>query len=233
MPWCRSVTRVAVVLVVEREQQLVLGLGHVVDAARIDRVEDLLLDLDALVGVEADPQVALGDLHAGGAVAVDAHRPEMDDVGVELGLDERGEQVVRRVDVVVDRVALVPRALHRVRRGALLGEVDDRVGLPVEQQVEQLAVVLGDVEAVERDLAAGQLAPRRQARADRPDRRQRLGLELDVGVAPREVVHDRDLVAAGRQVQGRGPAAEAVSTENQDAQGISFVQEPDDAHSRK
>ena len=110
MPWCRSVIAHAVVLGVEREQQLVQRLGHVVDAARVGRVEDLLLDLAAVVGVHADRQVALGDRHAGGAVAVDAHRAEVHDVGVELGLDQRGEQVVRRVDVVVDRVALVPRA---------------------------------------------------------------------------------------------------------------------------
>ena len=142
-------------------------------------------------------------------------------MGVELGLDQRGQQVVGRVDVVVDRVALVPRALHRVRRGALLGEVHDRVGLVVDQQVQQHPVVLGDVEAVERDLAAGQLPPGRQARPDRRDRRQRLGLELDVGVAPGEVVDDRDVVARGRQVQRRRPSAEAVSTEDQDAQGAS------------
>ena len=34
----------------------------------------------------------------------------------------------------------------------------------------------------------------------------------------------RNLVATGRQVQRRRPAAEAVSTENQSSQGISFGQ---------
>ncbi len=210
-----------VVLVVVREQQLILGLGHVVDRARVGRVQDFLANLAAVVGVDLDLEVALRDLDPGGAVAVDAHRPQVHDVRVELGLDQRGQQVVGRVDVVEDRVALVPRALHRVRRGALLGEVDDRIGLVVGQQVQQHPVVLGDVEPMERDLTAGQLAPGRQARPDRRDRRQRLGLELDVGVAPRQVVDDLDVVARGRQMQRRRPSTEAVSTEDQDAQGAS------------
>ena len=119
----------------------------------------------------------------------------MHDVRVDPGLDDRGEQVVGRVDVVVDGVTLVPRALHRVRRGPLLGEVDDGVRLVLQEQVEQLAVVLGDVEAMERDVVSGQLAPSGQTGTERRDRRQRLRLELDVGVAPGEVVHDRDIVA--------------------------------------
>ena len=209
----------AVVLVVEREQQLIERLRHVVDAARVGRVQDLLLDLGAARRCRTAPQVALGNRHAGGAVAVDAHRAEVDDVGVEPGLDDRRQQVVRGVDVVVDRVALVPRALHRVRRRALLGEVHDRVGLVLVEQVEQLA---GSPRR-RRTGGTGSRVPvsSRQAasaRSDRLDRRQRLGLELVVGVAPREVVDDRDVVAAGGEMQRRRPATEAVSTENQDAQ---------------
>ncbi len=102
---------------------------------------------------------------------------------------------MRRVDVVVDRVALVPRALHRVGGRALLREVDDGVGPPVADEVEELVVVLGDVQALEADLAPGLLAPGAQPHAERSDRRQRGRLELRVGIPPREVVDDQDLMA--------------------------------------
>src|SRR5581483_5729092 len=113
----------------------------------------------ALVVVEAHSQIALGNRHPGRAISVHAHRPEMDDVSVETGLDYGGEKIVGGVDVVVDRVALMPRALHRVRGGALLGEVHDRLRLPVQKQVQHLPVVDGNVEAVEGDLTPGQLTP--------------------------------------------------------------------------
>jgi hypothetical protein len=96
----------------------------------------------------------------------------------------------------------------------------DRVGRVAGDEVAQVAVLGGDVEAVEADLAARELAPGGQPRPQRLDRRQRRGLELDVGVAPREVVDDRDVVAAGGQVQRRGPPAEPVASQDQDPQKI-------------
>jgi hypothetical protein len=113
----------------------------------------------------------------------------------------------------------VARALHRVRRGALLGEVDDRIGAPVRQQRDELVEVLGDVEVVGGDLAAGQLLPRGDARGERLDRRERVGAQLDVGLAPGEVVDDADVVVVGREVQRRRPSAEAVAAQDQDPQG--------------
>ena len=138
-----------VVLVVVGEQELILGLGHVVDAARVRRVEDLLLYHLAPFGLDLDRQIPLGDLHPGRAVTVDAHGPQMHHVGVEPALGDRRQQVVGRVEVVVHGVALVVAGLHRVGRSPLLGEVDDRVRLPLEEQVQKLAVVLGDVDVVE------------------------------------------------------------------------------------
>jgi len=205
-----------VVLVVVGEEELVERLRHVVDAAGVGREEDLLLDVLAVRAFDLHAEVALGDLQSGsGAVAVHAHRPEVHDVGVQAGLDDRGEKVVRRVDVVVDRVALVPRALHGVRRGTLLREVDDRVGPPVADEVEKLVVVLCDVQTLEADLASGLLAPRGEPHAERSDRRQRRCLEFRVRVPPREVVDDQDLMASLRQMQRRRPAAEAVPTQDQ------------------
>jgi len=113
----------------------------------------------------------------------------------------------------------VAGALHRVRRGALLGEVDDRVGPPVRQQRDELVEVLRDVEVVGDDLAAGQLAPGRDAGGQRLDRGQRVGAQLEIGLAAGEVVDDADVMAVGREVQGGRPSAEAVAAQDQDPQG--------------
>ena len=134
---------------------------------------------------------------------------------VEPALDDRRQHVVGGVEVVADRVALVAAALHRVRRGALLGEVHERVGLPVLEQVEQALVVDRHVDVVERDVLAGHLLPGPQPLAHRPDRRQRRDLELDVDLATGQVVDDRHLVPLRGQVQRRGPAAEAVPAKNE------------------
>ena len=59
--------------------------------------------------------------------AVLAHRPELDEVDVDVGVGDRVHHVEVADDVVglcVDGVRLID---HRVRRGALLAEVDDRV----------------------------------------------------------------------------------------------------------
>ena len=117
----------AVVLVVEREQELILGLGHVVDAARVDRVQDLLLDLAAVVAVEAHPQVTLRDLDAGGAVAVHAHRPEVHDVRVELGLDAHVVHLALGV-YGYGTASIIPEGYLRVR-------FDSDDGREVEQEI--------------------------------------------------------------------------------------------------
>ena len=68
----------AVAFVVVGEEELLLGLGYAVDAARVGGLEDVLFDLLAGVGLE----VALRDLHTRGSVAADAHSAKVHDVGV-------------------------------------------------------------------------------------------------------------------------------------------------------
>jgi hypothetical protein len=103
---------------------------------------------------------------------------------------------VRRVDVVVDRVDLVAVGLHRIGRGALLGEVDHRVGAMLLQPLLEALVFLGDVEEVEAERPAGHLLPDAAALLDRVHGGERLHAQLRVDPAARQVVHDVDLVAA-------------------------------------
>ena len=138
-------------------------------------------------------------------------------------LDDRSQHVVGRVQVVADGVPLVPAALHRVRRGALLGEVHQRFRLELLEQIEQPLIVHGDVEVGERDLLSRDLAPRRQPLAHVLDRRERRHLELDVDLAAREIVDDDHLMALGGEVQSSRPAAEAVAAQDQYSHGCPFV----------
>ena len=119
----------AVVFVVKRKQELILRFGHVVDAPRIGRVKNLLLHPFTGFGHDLDVQVALRNFHPGRCRnRTPPIRTEVRDMYVESRLDDRAEDVVRRADVVVYGVAFMPRRLHRIRRGPLLGKVHDSVG---------------------------------------------------------------------------------------------------------
>ncbi|MNE59606.1 hypothetical protein D3C80_1547130 [compost metagenome] len=113
----------------------------------------------------------------------------------------------------------MPRRLHRIGGGALFGEVDDAVGRPVPDQGDQTVELLTDCQIDEVDGSARDLLPGGDAFAHGADGRQGLDLQLIVDVAPAEVVDDQHVPAARREVQGRGPAAEAVAAKNDYAHG--------------
>ena len=69
---------------------LIQDLRHVVNRSRIGRVEDGLSHLTLLRYGHLDIQVALRDLHTGGAVTVDSHGSEVNDVNIEAGFYNRG-----------------------------------------------------------------------------------------------------------------------------------------------
>ncbi|MNS99371.1 hypothetical protein D3C72_1337720 [compost metagenome] len=108
----------------------------------------------------------------------------------------------------------MPRRLHRIGGRPLLGEVDDAVGFPVADQGDQAIELLAHRHVDEVDGAAADFAPCGDALAHGADGGQGLNLQLVVDVAAAEVVDDQNLPAPRRQVQGRGPAAEAVAAEN-------------------
>ena len=99
-----------------------MHLGQVIEGARPLRVQDpvpapLVLDLEP----------AFLDVDVGGAVL--AHRPQLDQVDARVRLRDRVQHVEVADHVVGLRVDGVLPVDHRVRRGPLLAEVDDGVGL--------------------------------------------------------------------------------------------------------
>ena len=106
--------------------------------------------------------------------------------------------------VVVDRVALQLGGLLRVGRGALLGEVDDRIGLLVHEELQENVVLLLDVDEVEGNLLAGDLLPGGDAGLGAGDRGERVAAELEVDLATGKVVDDDDVVTLLREVEGGG-----------------------------
>ena len=178
-----------------------LGVDHPVLAA-------LVLDLDP----------ALLDVDVG--LAVLAHRAELDQVDVAIDVGDRVHHVEVADDVVglrVDRVRLVD---HRVRRCALLAEVDDRLGAEVAHHlVHELGVA--EVADVGLDRLAADLAPGGHALLERADRDQALDAHLHVVAASREVVVDGDVVPERGQMQGGRPPEVPVTAKNQDLHGRS------------
>jgi hypothetical protein len=150
--------------------------------------------------------------------AVHAHRAQLDQVDVRVGLGDGVEHVERADHVVLLGVDRVPAVDHRVRRGPLLGVVHDRVGPEVLDDVIREHGV-GQVADVHADREAGQLPPHRDPGPQRLDRHQGLDPELVVVVPADEVVGHRHLVAGLRQVQRRRPAQVPVPAQHQDPHG--------------
>ena len=186
-----------------------MHLGEVVEAAGLLREQHAVL---AALVLDLEPALLDVDVR----LAVLAHRAELDDVDVAVDLADRVHHVEGADDVVglrVDRVAAVD---HGVRRGALLGEVDHRVGGELaEGVVDELGVA--QVAGVARELGAADLAPGLHPRAHRLDRHQAARPELVVVLTANAVVEDSDVMSASRQVHRGGPAEVAVSTQDQDS----------------
>ena len=118
-----------VVFVVVEEEQLVERLGHVIDAAGIRGVQDLFGEAAAIGLGHFHREIALGNRGATvGAVAVDPHGAQVDDVGIEAALHNGCQQVVGAVDVVINGVALGGARFHRIGGSPLFGEMDDCFG---------------------------------------------------------------------------------------------------------
>ena len=80
-------------------------------------------------------------------------------------------------------------------------------------------IVLADGEGVDVDVETGDILPGLDALAERPDRRQRLRLELDVDMSAGHVVHDGHVVSELRKMERCGPAAKAIAAEHKNLHG--------------
>src|SRR5688572_12341417 len=65
--------------------------------------------------------------------------------------------------------------------------------------------------------------PRLEPFRQRPNRRERLDLKLDVYFPPRQVIDDRYVVSAPRQVEACRPSAKAVAAQNENARHVISV----------
>ena len=181
----------AVVLVIELKQESISAFRAMIDGARVGWVKNAFL----VTVRKSDIDIALRNLTAGVAIAVHTHRAKVAQVNVEARLNDRAEDIVRAAHVVIDRIALQLGGLHRVRRRALLGEVDDRVRSFVLEELEQDVVFSLHIDIVEVNLLAGDFLPRGDANLGTDDRRKRITAELDVDLAAGKIV-DYDYIVA-------------------------------------
>ena len=108
---------------------------------------------------------------------------------------------------------------HRVGRGALLGEVDDRVGPePVDDRFDE--VIVGQVAHEQLDLALAHFTPRADPFLERRDLEERPDAELVLPRTLGEVVDDRDTMTRPRKGQRRWPAEVAVAAEHENRRAI-------------
>ena len=166
-----------------------------------------------------DVEPAFLDVDVGRAVF--AHRAELHQMDGRVDLGDRVEQIEGADHVVVLGIGGVPAVDHRIRRGPLLGEVDDRLRREFanrtgqESGVQEIAFVTSDPLA--RDLFPG-FDPDPQVF----DRDQAFDTEFDVVPTAGEVVEDGHFMASVGQVQRRRPAEVSVAAENEHSHGAAF-----------
>src|SRR5215213_9452201 len=185
----------------------------VVDLAEVVPASWLLREgQEVLAAVVLYLDVALFDVYVG--LAVLAHRAELHQVAVWHVLVYGEEHVQVADNVVVLGVDGMPPVDHGVGRRPLLGEVHDGFGLVALHDVGDELPVKQVAELEPYNLPA-HLAPRPDPVLYVRDGGQARGTEFVVDGLPDAVVHDDDLVADVRKVQGGRPATIPVAAENQ------------------
>ncbi len=194
-----------------------MDIGRVVDLGAVIERSGLLREGQGVAApLVLDLDEAFLDVDVRGAVL--PHRSELHQVAVGYVVADR-EQQVEGPDHI--RVLGLDRPLarhHRVGRGGLLPVVDHRFRAGLGDHLVEEGTVL-DPAGVAADLLAGDLPPSGDPLVEAADRGERVRLVLLVPAAPGEVVEDGDLVASGREPQGRRPAEIAVAPENENAHG--------------
>src|SRR5215472_17138396 len=102
---------------------------------------------------------------------------------------------------------------HRVRRGALLREMDDGLWSKCLERRNQ-KIVITDVADKYLDSFARQVLPHAQTVRQRTDWRERLRPQFVVPQSAHIVINNGDGMALLRQIEGRRPTAIAVPTEH-------------------
>src|ERR1700733_255495 len=198
----------------EHDVVAVVHLREVVERAGLLRKRQYVL-----AAVVLDFDVALFNVDIRRTVL--AHRPELHQVAVVVEFAQREQQVQRADHVIYLRERGVAPVNHRIRSGALLGEVDPGFGLEfVERFGEEL--VVGHVTDEQVDLLAGVFVPGAETIRKRLDRRERLYAQLEVPLPADEVVDDRDGVALLGQIQRCRPTAVAISPQHGNSHEASY-----------
>ena len=108
---------------------------------------------------------------------------------------------------------------HRVGRGRLLGEMNERVGRKALHRVGQEFEIAAIADR-DGDLVPGHLFKARGALGQRRRRDQRIGVSFLGDFPPHVVVDDADVVAGRAKVHGGRPSEIAVATENENSHAM-------------
>ena len=143
----------------------------------------------------------------------------MNQMGIKARRNHRIEQIVRRIDIVVDGVILVAVGFHRIGGCTLFGKMHDGFRAVFAQPRLEQVIVAGDVDQMKMDAPSGFLMPDAGALLNGIHRGQRLDTQFRINPAAGQIVDDVDVVTLLRQMKRRGPTDKAVTTKNCDFHG--------------
>ena len=158
--------------------------------------------------VVLDPDVAFFDIDIRRAVF--AHGAELHQVAIGPKFAERKQQVQRSNHIVHLREHRMLAVDHRIRSGALFGEVNHRIRLEVFDHTGQKIVVV-HVADKHLDGFPGELLPDAQPVRQGLNGRQGLRAHFEIPLPPQEIIHHGHRVSLPGQIERRGPATVTIT----------------------
>ena len=138
----------------------------------------------------------------------------MNHMRVKAEMSKHSQQIVRPADIVVYGIKFFFQSAHRIGRGPLFAEMNDRVGRVDTQHVFQCGHIAGDIHIFKGDAPPGHFVPCSEAFLNGGHRRQAVGSHLRVDFTARQIINDHNITSTGRKMQCGGPAAKTITADN-------------------
>mmetsp|Transcript_5889 Transcript_5889/g.13971 ORF Transcript_5889/g.13971 Transcript_5889/m.13971 type:complete len:465 (-) Transcript_5889:88-1482(-) len=199
-----------IVLLVELPQDSIKTLGCVVDRSRVGRVQNV----GFASSWKGDINVSFWDFTSRSSVSVDTHGSQVNNVGIQVGINNGTAQVVGSRNVVVDGVSLSLGVLHGVRGSTLFSKVNNGIWLFFLDKLDQQVVILGNIHVDELHFLAADFLPCVNTGLHAANGSQRIASKIKIDLSSGKVVDNYNIVSLVTQVQRCWPSAETITSQN-------------------